>query len=87
MWLACLPGHCLTLLALYINCSYFTCRSLVHILNKILLFAPPLASDTSQPNLCKGCKTTSKTSPICRLVITHAIAITLQQSHDSLTLL
>ena len=39
-WLACLPGHCLTLLALYINCSYFTCRSLICILNKILPFLP-----------------------------------------------
>ena len=40
MQLAHLPRHHLTFLALYINCSYLTCSSLVHISNKILPSCP-----------------------------------------------
>ena len=40
MWLTHLPGHHLTLLTSYINCSYLTCSSLVCISNKILPFCP-----------------------------------------------
>ena len=76
MQLTHLPGHCLICLILYITCSYFTCSSLVCISNKILPLAPSLASETSRPDSCKGHKTMSKASPICRSVIAHAITIT-----------
>ena len=76
MWLTHLPGHHLTLLASYINCSYLTCSSLVCISNKIPLFAPLLASEHLMAWLMQGMQDCIQGQSICWLVIARTIAIT-----------